>query len=39
MNRVDEPNGREFGELPASLPRSAEVVIVGGGVNGLSTAF
>jgi sarcosine oxidase, subunit beta len=39
MTRTDEPNGRATGELPATLPRSAEVVVIGGGVNGLSTAF
>jgi sarcosine oxidase, subunit beta len=39
MTRSDEPNGRELAEWPQSLPRTAQVVVIGGGVNGLSTAF
>jgi sarcosine oxidase subunit beta len=39
MIRSDEPNGRELAERPQSLPRTAQVVVIGGGVNGLSTAF
>jgi sarcosine oxidase subunit beta len=34
-----EPNGRIPAEQAGSMPRTAEAVIVGGGVNGLSTAF
>ncbi len=33
------PNGSEVAESPRFLPRSAGVVIIGGGVIGLSTAF
>lgn len=39
MTRTQEPNGwRAAAETP-TLPRSAQVVVIGGGVNGLSTAF
>ena len=34
-----DPNGVVHGERPRYLPRAAEVVVIGGGVNGLSTAF
>ena len=39
MTRQDEPNGWEIAERPQSLPARADIVVVGGGVNGLSTAF
>src|SRR5215208_2746647 len=32
-------NGVAHGEYPRYLPRRASVVVIGGGVNGLSTAF
>src|SRR3954449_11315635 len=34
-----DPNGVVHGEHPRYLPRRAGVVVIGGGVNGLSTAF
>src|SRR3712207_393825 len=39
MNHAADSNGLVHGESPRDLPRSAPVVVVGGGVNGLSTAF
>jgi sarcosine oxidase subunit beta len=39
MNNDLDPNGVVRGESPRHLPRSAAVVVIGGGVNGLSTAF
>src|SRR3712207_1383539 len=39
MNQAADPNGLAHGESPRDLPRSASVVVIGGGVNGLSTAF
>jgi sarcosine oxidase subunit beta len=39
MNRSEDPNGPVHGESPHDLPRSAQVVVIGGGINGLSTAF
>src|SRR5919112_5930502 len=34
-----DANGAVHGKQPRYLPRGAGVVIIGGGVNGLSTAF
>jgi sarcosine oxidase subunit beta len=34
-----DPSGRTHGERPRDLPPGARVVVIGGGVNGLSTAF
>ena len=39
MNQNSGQNDIERGESPRYLPRSAGVVVIGGGVNGLSTAF
>src|SRR5215208_1706834 len=39
MTGDPDSNGVVHGEHHGSLPRSAEVVVIGGGVNGLSTAF
>ena len=39
MTRHRDPNGAVQGENPRHLPRGAGVVVIGGGVNGLSTAF
>jgi sarcosine oxidase subunit beta len=39
MTPAHDPNGRVPTDQAGSVPRTAEVVIVGGGVNGLSTAF
>src|SRR5215208_2124555 len=39
MTGDPDSNGVIHGEHHGSLPRSAEVVVIGGGVNGLSTAF
>jgi sarcosine oxidase subunit beta len=39
MNAAHAPNGAGSAQPRAELPRSAEVVVVGGGVNGVSTAF
>src|SRR5215210_2564190 len=39
MSHVKDPNVLVRGESPSYLPSSATVVVIGGGVNGLSTAF
>lgn len=39
MNRNSGPDGVVHGEHPRYLPRTAGVVVIGGGINGLSTAF
>jgi sarcosine oxidase subunit beta len=39
VNATGDTNGREPAELPRYLPRQAEIVVIGGGVVGLSTAF
>jgi sarcosine oxidase subunit beta len=39
MTDRQDPNGRAHGERSRDLPRGAGVVVIGGGVNGLSTAF
>src|SRR4051812_47200227 len=39
MKETTNPNGFSAGEAPRYLPRQAGVVIIGGGVVGLSTAF
>src|SRR5919112_442655 len=39
MTGVGDANGVVRGEHPNYLPRRAGVVVIGGGVNGLSTAF
>src|SRR5215212_8263688 len=39
MSRDRDPNGVVQGESRRDLPHSAAVVVIGGGVNGLSTAF
>src|SRR3954465_3746620 len=39
MSHYRDPNGVVRGESRSDLPRSAAVVVIGGGVNGLSTAF
>src|ERR671917_1798356 len=39
MTRPWDANGPVQGENQCDLPRSAAVVVIGGGVNGLSTAF
>ena len=39
MSHDRDPNGVVRGESPRDFPRSAAVVVIGGGVNGLSTAF
>src|SRR5829696_3719594 len=39
MTGDHDSNGVVHGEHHGNLPRSAEVVVIGGGVNGLSTAF
>jgi sarcosine oxidase, subunit beta len=39
MSHYQDPNGVVRGESRSELPRSAAVVVIGGGVNGLSTAF
>lgn len=39
MSRSASPNGFQQGETPRYLPRQAGVVVIGGGVVGLSTAF
>src|SRR3954470_2811052 len=39
MSHDRDPTGVGQGESRRDLPRSAAVVIIGGGVNGLSTAF
>src|SRR5829696_8698790 len=39
MTRHHHTNGVVRGESPRHLPRSAAVVVIGGGVNGLSAAF
>jgi sarcosine oxidase subunit beta len=39
MSNDQGPNGVVRGESLRDLPRSAAVVVIGGGVNGLSTAF
>ena len=39
MNRAWDPNEIVHGESSRDLPRAASVVVIGGGVNGLSTAF
>lgn len=39
MSRDENPNGLARGESSHDLPRGARIVVIGGGVNGLSTAF
>jgi sarcosine oxidase subunit beta len=39
MTAAIEPNSAAATEQPRSMPTSADVVVIGGGVNGLSTAF
>ena len=39
MSHYQDPNGVVRGESQSDLPHSAAVVVIGGGVNGLSTAF
>ena len=39
MTRHPDTHGVVHGESPRDLPRGAGVVVIGGGVNGLSTAF
>ena len=39
MSRDQDPNGVVRGESPHGPPRTAPVVVIGGGVNGLSAAF
>ncbi len=39
MSNDRDPKGVVRGESPRHLPRSAAVVVIGGGVNGLSAAF
>jgi sarcosine oxidase, subunit beta len=39
MSRDRDPNNQVRGESPRYLPRGAAVAVIGGGVNGLSTAF
>ena len=39
MTRGCEPNGADLNNAARDLPRGAAVVVIGGGVNGLSTAF
>ena len=39
MTGFAEPNGAADTDRPQDLPRTAGVVVIGGGVNGVSTAF
>jgi sarcosine oxidase subunit beta len=39
MTGFAEPNGAADTDRPQNLPRTAGVVVIGGGVNGVSTAF
>ncbi|MDF2761877.1 MAG: dependent oxidoreductase, partial [Thermomicrobiales bacterium] len=39
MTRHQDPKGVVHGESPRGLPRGAGIVVIGGGINGLSTAF